>query len=431
MTLGNGRRTIYQWDSAEYALTLTGDQLKAHANTGRTSMMKKAYIHIGLEKTGTTSLQIFMQENKEALKKNNIIYLGDDSKPYFHGIGHFPIVASFYHKSPNIVPAQKHRPPSEVLFALSQDSAIAKEDIILSCEHFSSRLLGRENIRALRDSLLDRSIKIICYLRPQDEQAVSLYSTLVKGGATDTFTITDVTPENRYFNYQSILEDWADVFGKDNIIIREYARDTLVGNDICTDFLSILGTDSEYFNIIEDQNISLDSLQVEMLRCINKHLTSFPWGKWDVDIPKFEQSQSIRVSLVPLLPKGMHISSLASYDDRSEVLNRFKEDNLKISKDFKGADFIVDWYEPKPSLCLLPAPSNPTPSDFEKALVASGLELNKKTSQIENLSSDNGVLRGERDTALKSLDEVEAAKFSLKKSLKKYRRKIKILIFPT
>ena len=48
--------------------------------------MKKAYIHIGLEKTGTTALQIFLGANKDALEKNNLIYLGDDSKAYFHGI---------------------------------------------------------------------------------------------------------------------------------------------------------------------------------------------------------------------------------------------------------------------------------------------------------------------------------------------------------
>lgn len=402
-------------------------------------MMKKAYIHIGLEKTGTTSLQIFMQHNKEALAQNNLVYLGGDHKPYVHGIGHFPIVASFYEKCPNIVPVHKHRPPSEVLSALSQDVDLTEEDIILSCEHFSSRLLGREKIRAFRDALRDRSTKIVCYLRPQDEQAVSLYSTLVKGGATDPFTTKDVTPENRYFNYREILEDWGDVFGKDNIIIREYARDALIGNDICTDFLSILGVEPDQFSFVGNHNISLDSLQVAMLRRVNKHLTSFPWGKWDVDMPKFEQSQNIRVSLGPLLPKGTHISSLMSHDDRNEVLDRFKQENLRIAETFKEADFIVNWYDSKPPLCSPPTPSNPRLTDFERALVASGAELHEKTLRVDQLARDNGMLSSERDTAFRSLSEaraeieelraeIEAAKISVK--FKKLRRKIKKFIFP-
>src|SRR6056297_1845859 len=100
--------------------------------------MKKAYIHIGLEKTGTTSLQIFLRHNSDALEKNNLVYLGDESKPYVHGIGHFPIVACFYDKCPDFVPLHKHRAPFEVLIALSEDAAHTDRDIILSCEHFSS-----------------------------------------------------------------------------------------------------------------------------------------------------------------------------------------------------------------------------------------------------------------------------------------------------
>lgn len=386
--------------------------------------MKKAYIHIGLEKTGTTALQIFLGANKDALEKNNLIYLGDDSKAYFHGIAHFPIVASFYEKCPNIVPQHKHRHSSEVLDALTNDMAATDNDVILSCEHFSSRLSNQESLRTLRNAFLDRNVTVICYLRRQDEQAVSLYSTLVKGGSTDPFTLDDVTVDNRYFNYRKILEDWSDIFGQENVIVREYARDTLRNRDICKDFLALLGVDPEGFVSIGDHNNSLGLLQIELLRSINKHLTSFPWGRWDVDVEEFEKSQNIRTALVPLLPKGAQISSLLQADERRNVLDRFKDDNLYITEHFKGAAFISNWYD---SVVLTsPHPSQDTVNvaDFEIALVACGMDLTKQLTQIEELVLDNRMLHAELDGARKTVDELSArltaSRFNLKRILKKY-----------
>lgn len=377
--------------------------------------MKKAYIHIGLEKTGTTALQIFLQHNPDGLANNNLVYLGDDTKPYVHGIGHFPIVASFYDKCPNFVPLHKHRPSAEVLEALSQDVADTGRDIILSCEHFSSRLSRAENIKALHDALLERQIQIICYLRRQDEQAISHYSTLVKGGRTDPFTVEDVTPENGYFNYRKILEAWTEEFGRENMIIREYARRSFVGNDICMDFLDILGADPEDFSFIEDQNISLDSHQVEVLRSVNKHLTSFSWGEWDVDMEKFEQSQRVREALSPVLPKGAHIGALMQGDTRQEVMDRFKTDNLEIVGSFAGTDFIRDWHN-----CVAssgsPSPQDAlTVADFEKAVAATGFELEARISENDHLRTENhhlraekDHLRAERDAATEAFDKLDA-----------------------
>src|SRR6056297_1210260 len=62
--------------------------------------MRTAYLHIGLEKTGTTSVQIFLRTNSDLLEKYNLEYLGHEKKPYVHGIAHFPIAASFYKECP-------------------------------------------------------------------------------------------------------------------------------------------------------------------------------------------------------------------------------------------------------------------------------------------------------------------------------------------
>lgn len=381
--------------------------------------MKKAYIHIGLEKTGTTSLQVFLQKNRVALRSNNYDYMGDEDDLYVHGIGHFPIVASFYDKCPNIVPPNKHLRASEVLDALSIDSKASNYDIILSCEHFSSRLHKRENLQAIRESLSDRQIKIVCYLRPQDQHVVSAYSTLVKGGETKPFTIMEVNPQNRIFNYYEILEDWSSVFGRENIILREYNRDSMFGGDICLDFLNILNVPSQDFMLIEDQNISLGTHQIEILRGINKHLTAFPWSAWDVDIDKFEESQEIRRLLAPLLPRGEHIRVLLSHDQRRRVLDRFKRENLKICESYNGADFIHCWYDREVQRSDNHTRRTLCDVDFEIALVSCGAELLAYSEKIEELHERVEALAAERDEACSALMELKEQHKSFRFTLSK------------
>jgi len=366
--------------------------------------MKTAYIHIGHEKTGTTSLQIFLQKNREALFQHNLVYLGDESCPYVHGIGHFPIVASFYDKCPNFIPPSKHKPVSEVLGALSKDADETDCDIILSCEHFSSRLDKLENIQCIREALPNRQIKIILYLRRQDEQAISLYSTLVKSGHTAPFSLKDVVPENRYYNYSSILKDWVDVFGRENILLREYNNDKLFQQSICTDFLDILNIEPTSFVQIEEQNVSLDSLQVEVLRSINKHLTSYPWGDLNVDLEMFEQSQRIRVALAPYLSSGVHIRSLLTEKERKKLLNEFKETNLEITNLFENSDFIFDWHELKGCVKYPIPPSSLSFSDIEKTLISCGRALDQKNRLISDLSLEREGILQERDDALYELE---------------------------
>jgi hypothetical protein len=99
-------------------------------------MVRQAYLHIGMEKTGTKALQVFLKTNEAVLQEKGFSYLCDDDSPYFQEVGHFPVAACFSPQCPEYVLPDKFRPAGEVLGTLRRDVAACDKDVILSCEHY-------------------------------------------------------------------------------------------------------------------------------------------------------------------------------------------------------------------------------------------------------------------------------------------------------
>jgi hypothetical protein len=289
--------------------------------------MQVVFIHIGLEKTGTTSLQAFFTANELQLRRKGFSYLCDQTKPYFHQMGHFPIAASFFSACPDFVPLAKFRSSTEVLAALRQDIEICTTNVILSCEHFSSRLHRREAVESIRRAIGNRPAKIVCYLRRQDELALSAYSTAVRHGRREAFTPGEVKPSVRFYNFEQILDLWSDVFGRANMIVREYDRQRLTGGDIQRDFLNLIGVDEGDFQFHKDQNVALDGKQIEALRLINQHLSPFrKEHKAAYDI-----AERIRNALIDSLPRGRPLNALLSASSREDIMRRFSAMNSRVA----------------------------------------------------------------------------------------------------
>lgn len=302
--------------------------------------MKDVYIHIGFEKTGTTTLQTFFKDNEALLQKAGFSYLCDNSKPYFEGIGHFPIAGCFHSERPKFISEHKFRPSSEVLDALRKDIEQCQKHVILSCEHFSSRLHNLKYLKVIRASLPGRNVRIICYLRRQDDMALAAFSTMILSGHIDPFSISEVIkPTADYFNYNKICSLWASVFGTDNVIVREFDRESLKDADIRYDFLNLLNIDPGGFRFGEDKNISLDATQLEALRVVNKHLDDHHGDNRDLS----HSSQDIRWLLAKYLPRGKPLHSMLAERDREVILSHFQRSNIELANVFSDADFLMKW----------------------------------------------------------------------------------------
>jgi hypothetical protein len=305
--------------------------------------MKRAFLHIGLEKTGTTSLQAFLKANESLLNENGFSYLCDDSKPYVEGDGHFPIAACFLPQCPDFVSPAKYRPASEVLHSLKSDVELSPYDVILSCEHFSSRLRDASALISLRESLSSRKVTVMVYLRRQDDMALATYSTAVISGRREPFSVEAVArPTNRRYNYLKVSKLWASVFGWDHLVLLPYDRARLQGGDVRSDFLGRLGIPKDRFRFGENANVSLQSSQIELLREVNQHLDAFGAG----DRRSYDVSQHARRIVLEHLPSSEQPGSVLTTADRQRILEAFSQSNAALADKANDAQFLSEWASP-------------------------------------------------------------------------------------
>jgi hypothetical protein len=241
--------------------------------------MKKAYLHIGVEKTGTTTIQSFMAKNRDVLRLDGFLYplapgqenhvgltlLTADNLTHMSGL--LPLVGL-------AADADVSEYAKKMLLAFEDEARqSACHTLVLSNEHLSSRLRAGKPIIALRDTLLRIAdvVEVIVYLRRQDEVVLSEYSTRVKAGFTDPFALQR-THLIKY-NYAALLDRWAAVFGRDHISIRLFEKEAFEGGDLIADFLHVIhypGNPS--LSRVPPQNVSLDVTCLEYLRRLNRHL---------------------------------------------------------------------------------------------------------------------------------------------------------------
>jgi hypothetical protein len=301
-------------------------------------MGKKVYLHIGGEKTGTTTLQHFLTRNASKLKRAGYYYPCETNNICFENGAHFPVAAGLIGESVDFVSEERRHKLRFVLGALTQ-ALSTKQSVILSCEHFSSRLIHRRQLETLRDALSADDVKVVYYMREPSDLAMAAWSTGVRYGAKHAFNAAVVAPENRYFNHLEILNFWGSVFGEQNLIVREYNRASLTEGDIRKDFCGLLGIQTAHMEFEEDKNRSLDVQRLQVLRYINCALSEFH----EVEA-EWRRAEKIRQLVSFHIPSGGQLTTLMTGHERTLIKSRFATVNSEISQRFFAGQLSPDWF---------------------------------------------------------------------------------------
>lgn len=239
---------------------------------------RRAIIHIGTPKTGSTTIQEFLAINRESLLEGGFAYPVSPGKRSHHKL------AGFGSQEAHAGPAQ--RPAEHPLAYELKNLPDHVRTVIFSSEHLTNKLASADQVGRFKDFLevfFDKYL-IVVYLRRQDEYVTSLYSTHLRMGSGRLSVLPGTTLRKGvdFCDWGRLLERWESVFGRENIIARLFSRDDFFDGDLIADFRTVCGLDQLALKASKPViNQSLIPAAQEFLRQLN--LMSYAKGEAEKD----------------------------------------------------------------------------------------------------------------------------------------------------
>lgn len=292
-------------------------------------------VHIGLNKTGSTTIQGWLAQNADLLAAQGIRYDPFEApQPAMHHAIGFAALGT--HFSGRLMPLS---PALETLgietledqgahldaFEALADASIAApgcHTYVISSE-FLPVWLRQPDWAALFHGWLERrfdSIRYVIYLRDQIDWVPSAYTQYVKTGGTRTL---DDFIENRGLrNYLRICDRWRRGVDPAPLDIRLLEPDFLADGDLIADFASVIGADTAGLRPVEKLNEALPVEAVEHIRRINLEAEETGDRAWR------------NARLHDVLAKACGAKLTLSRDQAHDVARRHAESNERLRRRF-------------------------------------------------------------------------------------------------
>jgi len=218
---------------------------------------KQVIIHVGTDKTGSTSIQKAFGSMREPLRRRGLAaYLPGDVHPMLGSA--FCAEPESYVFNRNIGIADRAK-----IETRDKRYLVEVEDFIKSAKNCETLVASYEGFMHLPDEALEGlhkwgkryadSVIAVMYVRQPHSYAVSAMGQNVRMGK-------EPCPNGRIptHNFPEKVGRLIKVFGRDSVMVRSFEADQLVGNDVVLDFLSIVGAseivDSKDYVIPERAN---------------------------------------------------------------------------------------------------------------------------------------------------------------------------------
>lgn len=215
----------------------------------------EAIVHIGLNKTGTTSIQDWLESNRDALRADGTLYprlAGDGPEDGRHQ--HFLGLLGF-HLDGHLGPRGEVR--RKLRIATPEDQARVCGACIATLESaldsfrgtrviFSSEMIAGWIRTPRRVALLDGwfrsyfgTVRYVIYIRDPERWILSRYVQSVTGGSTQS--LEEFIDKHAHAGLFRTLNLWSDTLGRDRLEIRLHDRSALAGGDVVGDFCQAAG----------------------------------------------------------------------------------------------------------------------------------------------------------------------------------------------
>ncbi len=287
------------------------------------------WIHIGAHKTGTTTLQRALDQERHSLMAHSIWFDPESIDFGEHLSMHSPLA-----------PAELERCKAEMRGRIER----RREDaVIWSSEFFfGDPELGYRNIGAvaadLRSITEGYEVRIIASVRRQDEFIESWYHQHVKRGGCDSFQQFLTRVGEGSFQWPALLAEYEARFGKEHLRVHLFEHFRKEAPPMLEYFFGGLGIPFKIHHLPAPEfNPSFSRKALELaLRC-------FP----ELEVPERKRLRNALMQAFPRLP-GEKFNLLAP-EERESIKELCRESNLRCFEQwFGGASEAAKWgYLPK------------------------------------------------------------------------------------
>lgn len=181
-------------------------------------------LHIGMNKTGTTSLQAWLSQNAQALSDLGFLYPQTGRAPQEDAHHLLSEALGFYPARPAWTAEARKHMQRKLLQEIGHSTC---HTTILSSECFINHL----HLAKCQEFFHPFDIKIVIYLRRHDHWWVSLYTQIAKtqippceGSGPEAFIDHQEKNHRSMGNYRLLIETWAKVFGQENIRVYPFEK---------------------------------------------------------------------------------------------------------------------------------------------------------------------------------------------------------------
>lgn len=325
-------------------------------------MKKLLFLHVGLHKTGTSTIQKFIGINKERLMKEKIFVPGVLDRENLH---HY--IALKLKKDVDISMAR------ERFRNTISNIADMADKVIISSEVFTEENLiyidGLSELNAFFD------VNVIIYLRRGDYMLESAYNQIIK-----RTTEYQQFHQRRWYNlfYTKHIFPFEKMFGLNKIMVRVFEKDQFVENSIIKDFLTCTDIDKnlELQYPVDRINSKLTLDVLEYKRLLNTVLSKKEGSKLVADIVTMYSNEHEK-----LYPNDQFNSILTPFE-RINLLKELESEYNYIAKKYLNREDGILFYEKPPRI-------DQELSKFEELRLDKAIEITKYLYDKEpNLSRD-------------------------------------------
>lgn len=300
-------------------------------------------LHVGVPRTGTSTIQSFLELNRKRLDKQGIFYVAPWS------LATYPMDRDCCDEG-------------RLLTGLQEIGELSRKCRTKSVLWSNEWLSGYAFVRdawlpgVIRRAMSAKNYRVIIYLRRQDHRLRSGY--LQSGikckeppGPVLDFedwlqwslgeNHNDLLKAN--IDYAGLIQPWIDVFGRENVVIRVFEKGQLLNDDLLQDFCDAAQLHTDNFNFeVPNRNVSFNMELYDMLGMYN---SVFQDASYSNKLNQFIEILGEDEFFAEKFFTRFNISPKS----RINILQRCEETNRKVARELLGREDGVLFRERWPS----------------------------------------------------------------------------------